>query len=69
MDSMIYGIFYHYGYKVIYSNSAGFRLHYYFLNLRLRYAVRSIIIYFTFTFTVTLFTSAPTVGGCDRSAS
>ena len=38
----------HCGYKVIYSNSARFRLHYYFLNLHLQYAVLSIIIYFTF---------------------
>ena len=37
------------GYKVIYINSARFRLHYYFLNLHLHYAVLSIIIYFTFT--------------------
>ena len=42
------------GYKVIYSNSARFRLHYYFLNLHLQYAVLSIIIYFTFTFGVRL---------------
>ena len=40
------------GYKVIYSNSARIRLHYYFLNLHLQYAVLSIIIYFTFTFTL-----------------
>ena len=40
------------GYKVIYSNSARFRLHYYFLNLHLQYAVLSIIIYFTFTLTL-----------------
>ena len=40
------------GYKVIYSNSARFRLHYYFLNLHLQYAMLSIIIYFTFTLTL-----------------
>ena len=30
---------------MIYNNSARFRLHYYFLNLRFQHAVRSIIIY------------------------
>ena len=39
-------------YKVIYSNSARFRLHHYFFNLPLQYAVLSIIIYFTFTLTL-----------------
>ena len=39
------------GYKVICSNCARFRLHYYFLNLHLQYAVLGISIYFTFTFT------------------
>ena len=43
-----------------FSNSTKFRLHYYFLNLHLRYAVRNIIIYFTCTITVMLFTSAAT---------
>ena len=42
----------YWGYKVIYSNSARFRLHYYFLNLHIQYAVLSIIIYFTFVFTL-----------------
>ena len=48
------------GYKVIYINSARFRLHYYFSNLHLHYAVLSIIIYFTFTFTL--------YRGCARSS-
>ena len=39
-------------YKVIYINSARFRLHYYFLNFPPPYAVLSIIIYFTFTLTL-----------------
>ena len=42
----------YWGYKVIYSNNVRIRLHYYLLNLHLQYAVLSIIIYFTFTFTL-----------------